>query len=345
MKFKTLPKLRKGDKVAILSPSFAAPGAWPHVHELGLQRIANDFGLDPVEYPATRKIGASKNERAKDLLDAFRNPLIKAVITTLGGDDQVTYVKNLSGKVFTDNPKPFFGYSDNTNFINHLWLNGIPAYYGGCVFTEFAMQGEMDKLTVEYLKHALFENGEFELKASNRFNDIGLDWGNKLLLHTHRRYQKNEGWFWNGDKYSNGTTWGGCVESLDDLLKIGVTIPTLKDFENIVLFTETSEEMPTHQTVRSFFRALGELGILERIQGLLVGRPKAWEFDNPRTDHEKALYKAKQRNTILETVRQYNKTCPLVQNLDFGHTSPQICLPVGRKIRIDSKHKKLFCEF
>ena len=71
MEFTKLPKLTKGDKVAILSPSFAAPGRWPHVYELGLKRIREVFELEPVEFPTTKKVGASKEERAKDLMDAF----------------------------------------------------------------------------------------------------------------------------------------------------------------------------------------------------------------------------------------------------------------------------------
>ena len=95
MKFAKLQKLTAGDKVAILSPSFAAPGKWPHVHELGLQRLRDIFGLIPVEFPATRKIGASREERASDLIRAFENKEIKAVIASLGGNDQITYIKNL----------------------------------------------------------------------------------------------------------------------------------------------------------------------------------------------------------------------------------------------------------
>lgn len=94
MEFVKLPKLKAGDRVAIVSPSFAAPGKWPHVYELGLQRIKDIFGLVPVEFPATKKLGASKEERSKDLIDAFENKEIKAVIASLGGDDQVTYIKS-----------------------------------------------------------------------------------------------------------------------------------------------------------------------------------------------------------------------------------------------------------
>jgi len=82
-----LNKLQKGDKVAVLSPSFAAPGKWPHVYELGLRRLKDIFGLDPVEFPTTKKIGASAEERTKDLVKAFENKSVKAVISALGGDD------------------------------------------------------------------------------------------------------------------------------------------------------------------------------------------------------------------------------------------------------------------
>ncbi len=158
MKFIKLTKLKKGDKVAILSLSFAAPGQWPWVYELGCQRLKDIFGLETVEFPTTKKIGASGEERTKDLINAFENEEIKAVIASLGGDDQITYIKNLPQKPFIDNPKPFFGYSDNTHFINHLWLCDIPSFYGGMLFTEFAMQKEMDEFTIGYLKHALFDD-------------------------------------------------------------------------------------------------------------------------------------------------------------------------------------------
>lgn len=48
------PKLRKGDRVAILSPSFAAPGLAPAVHEQAMTRFADATGLVPVEYHTTR---------------------------------------------------------------------------------------------------------------------------------------------------------------------------------------------------------------------------------------------------------------------------------------------------
>ena len=345
MKFAELKKLKVGDKVAILSPSFAAPGAWPKVYELGLQRIKDVFGLEAVEYPSTRKIGASKEERMADLISAFENPEIKAVIATIGGDDQVTYIKRLPLEPFKNNPKPFFGYSDNTHFENFLWLNGIASYYGGSIFTQFARGGEMDSFTIDYLKKAFFENDTCEIKSSEDYNDIGMDWGNDENLNKKRVYEKNDGWVWNGENDGFGVTWGGCLESIDEILRHGIQIPALEEFENIMLIIETSEEIPSADYVNRVFRALGERGILGKIKGILVGRAKVWEFGKEKNKEEKEIYRKKQQDTIIKIVRAYNKDIPIVQNLDFGHTDPQIPFPYGKEAKIDSQNKKIFVDF
>lgn len=345
MNFLKLKKLKPGDKIAIVSPSFAAPGRWPDVYELSKKRMRDIFKLEPVEFPATKKIGSSKEERISDLIAAFENPEIKAVMASLGGDDQVTYIKNLPAEPFKNNAKPFFGFSDNTHFINHLWLNNIPSYYGANLFTEFGIQGEMDELTIRFLKKAFFNEGEIELKASNLFNDIGLDWGDPATFSMKRRYQENEGWYWNGSEDAEGVLWGGCLESIDEILRHNIQIPSLSQFSNVILAIETCEEIPSSNYVKRVLRALGERGILEKTKGVIVGRPKAWEFDKQNNDADKIIYKENQRRTVFDIIRKYNATIPIVQNIDFGHTAPQICLPFGRNIRFDSLMRKIFVEF
>nr|MBP9798236.1 LD-carboxypeptidase [Candidatus Woesebacteria bacterium] len=345
MNFQKLPKLRKGDKVAILSPSFAAPGVWPHVYQLGLKRLKEVFELEPVEFPTTAKVGASKEERSKDLIDAFSNPEIKGIIGSLGGNDQVTYVKNLPRDVFANNPKQYFGYSDHTHFQNHLWQCGVPSYYGGMIFTQFAMQQKMHDFSVKYLKTAMFEGGEVELTSSETYNDIGLDWSDESNLDKERVMEQNDGWHWDGSGSVSGISWGGCLESLDEMHRHGITLPSLEDFESVVLFFETSEEIPPADYVHRVLRAFGERGILERVKGVMVGRPKAWEFDKQNSAEEKRVYREEQREIVIETVRKYNESVPIIQNLDFGHTEPQLCLPFGGNIRIEAESKKIFATF
>jgi len=131
MDFVSLRKAELGDKVAVLSPSFAAPGLAPAVHEQALKRLAEVTGLVPVEFPTTRKLGASARERADDLNAAFADPEILAVLATIGGEDQITVIPYLDADLVLNDPKPFVGYSDNTSILNWLWTKGVPGYYGG----------------------------------------------------------------------------------------------------------------------------------------------------------------------------------------------------------------------
>jgi muramoyltetrapeptide carboxypeptidase LdcA involved in peptidoglycan recycling len=343
---KKLPKLQKGDRVAILSPSSAAPGVWPHVYQLGLKRVREVFGFEPVEFPTTAKPGSSTEERSKDLIAAFEDPSIKAIISSIGGNDQVTYIKDLPPEPFMQNPKPFFGFSDNSHFANFLFLNDIPSFYGGALFTQFAMQEEMDEYTVGYLKHALFDTGEYELISSDFYNDIGLDWADESLLDKRRVYEKSDGWYWSGTELAEGILWGGCLESVDEMLRHEIPIPSRERFKEVVLMVETSEEIPSAEYVSTVMASLGERGILSQIRGVLVGRPKAWEFDKPQSKAEKEKYRLSHREVILEAVRKYStKNIPVVQNMNFGHTDPQIPMPYGGHVRIDPHERKIYGTF
>ena len=57
------PKARPGDRIAILSPSLAAPGFAPAVHEQAMARLEALTGLVPVEYPTTRRSSRSEERR------------------------------------------------------------------------------------------------------------------------------------------------------------------------------------------------------------------------------------------------------------------------------------------
>lgn len=118
------PKASPGDRVAVFSPSYAAPGAAPAVHEQGLRRLRELTGLEPVEYPTTRRLDATARDRAADLNAAFADPAIRAVLATIGGEDQTTVVPHLDPAPLRSDPRLFLGYSDNTNLLTWLWDHG-----------------------------------------------------------------------------------------------------------------------------------------------------------------------------------------------------------------------------
>ncbi|MCA9332739.1 LD-carboxypeptidase [Candidatus Saccharibacteria bacterium] len=343
--FAELNKLSPGDQVAVISPSNGLPQIFPHVFDLGLKRLEDEFGLIAKEYPTTRIMGAPLKDRARDVNDAFADKDNKAVFTSIGGEDQIKLIKFLDPEVIRNNPKPFIGYSDNTQIHNFLWNLGIPSYYGGAIMTQFGMQGNMDDLTVKFIKKALFEGGNTELEVSDEYNDIGLDWNDTQTLSQRRHYEPNDGLFWNGSQNAEGVLWGGCLESLVYQTTVDKYLPSANDLEGTILFLETAEDIPEHWLVEYLVTGFGERGWFDKFKGVLVGRPKAWEFDKPNSTDAKLKYRAEQRETILKVVREYNKDIPVVQNIDCGHTDPQILLPMGRKVSIDTSKQKIILNY
>src|SRR5215813_12853225 len=104
MEFVVPPRLRAGDRIAVVSPSSALGETLPLPYELGVRRLRAEFGLEVVEYATTRKMGSSPEARAADLMAAFGDPDIKAVIASIGGDDQIRVVPHLDGEVVRANP-------------------------------------------------------------------------------------------------------------------------------------------------------------------------------------------------------------------------------------------------
>lgn len=339
--FKKLPKLSPGDKVAVLSPSSGLPEIFPWVFEHGLKRLQDIFDLQPIEYPTTRQMNAPLQDRARDILSAFEDEEIKAIFTSIGGYDQIRLIRYLDSSKIAKNPKPFFGFSDNTHIHNYLWNLGIPSYYGGSVMTQFAMQLDMHDITVKSLRHALFDHGEFDMDVSETFNDIGLSWEDPGNLKKERIWEPNYGLFWDGEESASGVLWGGCVESLIVQMSSGIYLPKDDDLEDTILFIETAEDIPEPWIPQYLLYGMGERGWLNRFKGVLVGRPKAWEFNKQLNANEKEAYKEEQRKVIVDSIRAYNTSIPIVQNLDFGHTDPQIILPMGNRASIDPKGKNI----
>lgn len=324
-------KLSRGDKVAILSPSAGLPGLFPWVQDSGLDRLQDVFGLVPIEYPTTRKMNSSLTDRARDIMDAFTDPEIKAIITSIGGSDQIKLLKLLDAEKIKGKPKPFFGFSDNTHLHIYLSSLGIPSYYGGAVMTQFAMQGEMMDVTVESLTRALFDGGALITSGADKYNDISLEWADKASLEKRRVMEVNDGLVWDGNHDAEGLLWGGCIESMIVQSTVGKYLPEAEDMAGRILFLESSENIPPHWVTRYLLVGLGERGWFDQLAGVMIGRPKAWNPERQNSAEKKAEYRQKQREAVVSTIREYNLQIPIVQNVDFGHTDPQIVLPVGRK--------------
>lgn len=337
------PKPVPGDRVAVISPSAALPGILPLPYELGLERLRKEYGLEPVEYPATRRMGSTPQERADDIHAAFADPDVKAVMASIGGDDQITVLPLLDRELIRANPKPFFGYSDNTNLLAYLWNTGIVGYHGASVMGELGRPGAMDPLTAESLRAALFASGEYELRPAERWRDVDRDWADPATFASEPETRPGTGWTWiNADRVVEGRSWGGCLEILAWLLTADREIPLgLSVHDGGVLFLETSEELPSGEEVFRVLRSMGERGLLQRFSALLMGRPKTWSFERPNSPEEGARYAAEQREAVLRAMEAYAPDTTIVFDVDLGHTDPQIVIPYGGVIRVDGPARRI----
>ncbi|WP_405545926.1 LD-carboxypeptidase [Streptomyces phaeochromogenes] len=337
------PKPVPGDRVAVISPSAGLPGILPLPYELGLERLRTEYGLEPVEYPATRRMGSTPRERADDIHAAFADPDVKAVMASIGGDDQITVLPLLDRELIRANPKPFFGYSDNTNLLAHLWNTGIVGYHGASVMGELGRPGAMDPLTAESVQAALFTSGEYELRPAERWRDVDRDWADPATFESEPETRPGTGWTWvNADRVVEGRSWGGCLEILAGLLMADREIPRdLSVHDGGVLFLETSEELPSSEEVFRVLRNMGERGLLQRFSALLMGRAKTWSFERPNSPQEGARYAAEQREAVLRAMGAYAPDTTIVLDVDLGHTDPQIVIPYGGVIRLDGPARRI----
>ncbi|MGI5499562.1 S66 family peptidase [Lentzea sp. CA-135723] len=334
------PKPQPGDRVAIVSPAAGLAGLYPLPHELGLERLKTEFGLVPVEYPTTRKVGATPQERAHDLHQAFADPSIKAVLATIGGDDQITVLPHLDAELITANPKPYFGHSDNTNVLTWLHNRGIQGFYGGSVMVQFGRPGAMHPATRESLKAALFTAGEYELTESTAYGDKDSPWEDPETFTREPELEPARGWIWHQPtKTVRAPSWGGNLEILSWLMMAGKEINEPEHYEGKVLFFETSEEMPSAIEVYRILRNMGERGLLAKFPAVLVGRAKAWFFTNQDTD--RATHTREQREAVLKAFAEYAPEAMIVFDVDLGHTDPQVIIPVGGVIEVDGPRRRV----
>jgi muramoyltetrapeptide carboxypeptidase LdcA involved in peptidoglycan recycling len=133
------------------------------------------------------------------------------------------------------------------------------------------------------------------------------------------------GWTWLKEGRAEGPLLGGCLESLQHLRGTEFW----PDWENAILFLETSEEKPSPETVDAILMDYQNMGVFEKLQGLIFGRPMSY------SDAEKQSL----RERILERTQAYS--FPIITDMDFGHTAPQLTIPLGCLARIDS-HKQRF---
>lgn len=347
-------KLKKGDTVALITLSWGGAYECKNRYLAGKKQIEESFGLNVIETPNALKsadwIYNHPEERLNDLIWAFKNPEVKAIISIIGGDDSIrlfNFLKEEHLDLIRKNPKIFIGLSDTTT-VNFLCLKaGIISFYGPSLLFGLAENGGIDDYTKSYFEKALFSDkpiGKIENSEDGWILDR-VPWEEKYQDKKRKRQHPIKIKFIQGKGIKEGHLVGGCADVLE-FIKGTELWPDKSLWKNVILFLETSEEIPSPDQFKWWLRNYGAQGILENINGIIFGIPGGdIDFDAPDYDEKlkKHLGSFKEYDDmLLKVAKEYGREDLIIATqLQFGHTMPMITIPYGVKMRLDAEKEDI----
>lgn len=330
-------RLKKGDKIAIVSLSSGMLGDKEFIHKyyIAKERLENEFGLEVVCMPNALKgskfIYEHPEARAKDLMDAFSDESIKAIICSIGGDDSVRMLPFINYEIIKNNPKIFMGYSDTT--VSHFIMNkaGLVSFYGASIMTDFAEYVKMFDYTKNAVENILFKDSKgYEIKSSDTWSNDFVPWKEenqnieKKLIKEEHHYEVIS-----GSGVIKGKLMGGCIDVFPMILETEIW-PKKDEWKNKIMLVETSEEKMSPEYLLFFLRNLGAQGILNVIKGIIVGKPQ----DEAYYEEYKEMY--------LKVLKEFNvENLPILYNVNIGHAYPNGVFPLGIEYLIDLDKKQI----
>ena len=328
-------RLKKGDKIAVVSLSWGGLGddMFIHKYDIAKERLEKDFGLEVVAMPHALKgsefVYAHPELRAKDLMEAFSDPSIKGIFCAIGGDDSIRLLPYIDYDIIRNNPKMFMGYSDTT--VSHFMMNkaGVVSYYGPSVMAEFGEYVRMFDYTENAVKNILFNDSKgYEIPSCEYWSDDHVSWSEENMDHKREtRPEEHHYEVLSGSGIITGELAGGCLDVFPMI--VGTEIwPEADEWNGKILLVETSEDKPEPALVKFYLRNLGAQGILNRINGIVVGKPMDEQF----YEEYKEVYRI--------VLNEFNcRDLPVIYNINIGHAAPTGVLPLGIKYEIDLDNK------
>jgi muramoyltetrapeptide carboxypeptidase LdcA involved in peptidoglycan recycling len=271
-------------------------------------------------------VSDSPANRASDLHELFLNPEAGAILAAIGGDHACHLLPLLDFGLIREHPKIFCGYSDITVLNIAFYVqSGLVTFNGPALLVEFAEFPEMDEYSREnWLNLVVRPEPAGQILPSAWWTEEMLEWGSQKDLTRPRIRQPSQGWTWLKDGTAEGVLIGGCIESLEHLRGTRFW----PDWEEAIFFFETSEEKPSPARVDSILMDYENMGVFERLGGMLVGRPMYYN----------GAEKQELRQVLLERTAKYD--FPILSDMDFGHTTPMLTLPIGVRARIDTPARR-----
>lgn len=337
MEYKKPQRLKPDDTVAVVSLSWGGLGEPELIHKLDIakKRLEEEFKLKVKVMPHALKGSQFVYEhpelRAQDLMDAFKDDEVKAIICAIGGDDSIRLLPYVDLEILKKHPKIFMGYSDTT--VTHMMLlkAGLVSFYGPCIMCEFGEYVKMFDYTKEAVHQFLFEDcKDYKIISSDKWSKDHVNWDIKNMNVEKKMILEEHGYeILQGNGKVQGHLIGGCIDVFPMINGTSIW-PSLDEWKDSILLIETSEEKPLPDLIKYYLRNLAAQGILKNIKGIIVGKPK-----------EETYYEEYKEIFIQVMKEEQLESLPILYNVNIGHASPIGILPLGIQIEIDCDCKTL----
>jgi len=244
--------------------------------------------------------------RVSDIHAAFADPEVAGILTVIGGFNSNELLPYLDWDLIAANPKILCGYSDITALQNAILAHTGLVTYSGPHWSSFGMRDHFEQ-TRQWFMEALLDGRPMDLKPSESWTDD--DW---FLDQDNRHPLAGDGWWALQPGSASGHVVGGNLCTLN-LLQGTPHLPAL---DGALLFLEDDYESHPATFARDLTSLL-QVPDAGGITGLVIGR-----FQQASRMTRDLLQQIVRTQPVLTGL-------PVLANADFGHTQPQITLPIG----------------
>jgi muramoyltetrapeptide carboxypeptidase len=324
------PALRQGGTIGVVAPSWCGPGLFPHRVERGrryLESLGYRVEVGPNATGRRGYLSGTPEERVEDIHGFFAAPHVQVILAAIGGNHSCHLLPLLDFDLIRRSPTILVGFSDVTvlNLAIHA-VTGLVTFNGPSLMTDFGEHPRPLAYTVESFQRVLARaEPAGALTPSPAWTEEHLDWREKIDLTRARTLTPSPGWTWLKPGRAVGRLVGGCIDSMEHLRGT----PYWPSLDGAIWFFETSEEAPPPAWVDAALQDYENMGVLARLSGMLVGRPMRYSPDQ----------RAELHAVLLERTRRHS--FPIVADVDFGHTAPQLTLPIGCQAEIDVAERRV----
>lgn len=312
--------LKKGDEVRVIAPARGLKIIGQDSRETAIERFAAmglkvTFGKNMVDDNFDLMGSTSVEKRVADLHDAFRDPNVKAIFTVIGGSNSNQILPYLDYELIKANPKIFCGFSDITALLNAIYAKTGVVTFSGPHFSSLGMKKGCD-YTLDNLQKMILGDGKNQIAPS-------AEWSDDLwfLDQENRNFIKNEGWWIINEGSAEGKIIGGNLGTFDLLL--GTSYRPAFEADTILFIEDCFTSGGDAGAFDRNLQALMYQEDFKNVTGIVIGRfQKASEVSREKLEF------------ILN--KPELKKLPIIANVDFGHTTPLLTLPIGGTARISS---------